>query len=160
MSGAVEIMSEIQEIDFMLYITVALRKNRTNFLDRHRRRCQIWRNIPSEAHWPFYNCTIPSMSDINESELRIAMCCMNAIEKAARNVSRLGRGTHTTLLGISAMIGGSTKLQYVLNRLGVVCSYDTLNGLRSPRFVCLLRRKCRQIKQVWCAYPRDEMSWN
>lgn len=78
----------------------------------------------------FQQAYVPTIGKTKGEDLRRGIRILNNIEEAV--FSRYGdsHGPLPLLLGISALVGCSTKLHYVLNMIDMETSYDAVHNIR------------------------------
>lgn len=133
--GMFELRVEIGDLHEQLYTTAALKIcSGTYFVEHRARFSQNGHKFP-ELVWPLSNHKVTFLDDSSavagcdrHSLIRIRVLC--SIENVARNRCNGVMGPLTMMLGMSCLLGCNVRLQYVLNKLGIAPSYDTVYLLR------------------------------
>lgn len=129
-TGIVDLRQLIIEMDSRLFTSVSLRLCSKSFLSQHRVKCRRRNLSPPEVHWPVGNKNVPVFEEMNEADLKRGLRVLMNIEHAVRCRYKGSEGPISLLLGMSAFVEGTTKLQYVMNRLGLVPSYEAVDMIR------------------------------
>lgn len=111
----------------------------------HRRRCRRRKELLAESQWPVGNRNVPEVQDMLEGDIKHGVRALLSIEQAVRCRYEDSHGPLTLRLGMTAMVGGTTKVHYILNRLGLVPSYDTIYRIR--------KKICNEV----ASHPRGTM---
>lgn len=129
-TGVIDLKTEIMSIDTRLFTSVALSMCSPRFLRMHKGKCRKRMKMPPEREWPICNICIPEPGDMDDGDLKRAIRVMIRIEQSVRNRYADSHGPLSLLLGMASLVESSTKLHYVMNRLGVTPSYEAVDVVR------------------------------
>lgn len=80
--------------------------------------------------WPLSNKNVPRMEELSSKDIMFVLGVYSSIERLVKATHRDFAGPITALMGMAAIVGCNVKMQHILNRLGLVASYDSVDRIR------------------------------
>lgn len=126
-SGKVEIFDEIRAV---CTHSCNMNFDKRNATDIYNARCRRTSAGSFQTSWPFKNSVVPRLDIIETNGLRFAILVYSTIEHMVCSRHKDSPGPMKLLLGMSFIMGAKNKLNYIMNRLGILPSYETIDAIR------------------------------
>lgn len=128
-SGAVNNRKEIGILDYRLFITTAVNLCTEKAMKAYRRRAHKIGVTKVDQMWPFLNARVYDLSTVESSELKFIIFIYSRIKTLVSTGFGDCSSPLNILLGMSAVVGASTKMHHVMSRMNIILSYDTMFAL-------------------------------
>lgn len=119
-----------------------------------RAKCQRRALNSAERQWPIGNINIPRVSKMRTSNLKVSIQVLCTIEQIVAGRYKDSCGPISVLLGMTAIVGSTTKVLYILNILGLLPSYETAEPIWSRMHLQFCSRRKGNMEVI----PRHEIA--